>query len=627
MEKILVVRFGTIGDSIFASAFFREIRKNLPQAQIDVLSDKVSTGVIKHCPYIDNIIEINPDKKYQNFKKYLMIFKNYDTVYFLKNDKFFTSLAFLAGVKRRIGFDIRRNKFLTQKSPYNEDRHEVDCYLDLLSVSGLKIEDKKTEVWTDEESEEKVKQLISSPGKKVLIQAYSRFLQKNWIDTYWADVIKFLSDEMGMQVYYSGGAKDADAYNNLNSLLGEVKIPPIDLSGKLSVSESIALVKNMDLVIGIDSCSVHMAAALDIPTILIHGATSLKRWRPRSEKCIVLSKFFHCSPCCLQSGRKKYCKNKTSKCMLALKATDVINTLKTMYKTDKKTVGAPKVSIVVPVYNVERYLARCLDSILSQTLADIEIICINDGSTDESLSILKEYAKRDDRIVVVSQENKGVSAARNVGIEIAKGEYISFIDSDDWVAPNFIEKLYETAVKNNADISACGIIRCRKHYKIPLLVYDKSVVTANYNKKLELADIPTYCYVWNKLYRKEALQNSNIRFETGRIYEDVLFTPHILYYTKVFATVPDTNYYYYRHKNTIVKTRNKKSRQDYAYAMTKLKEFFKDKKVNVSAWETKVKKLKFIGLTIFKTITKRNIKKHVLFNFIKWENEEINNDN
>ena len=170
----------------------------------------------------------------------------------------------------------------------------------------------------------------------------------------------------------------------------------------------------------------------------------------------------------------------------------------------------PKVSVIIPIYNQEKYLRECLETVLLQNLQEIEVICVNDGSTDESLSILKEYAKRDDRIVVVSQENKGVSAARNVGIEIAKGEYISFIDSDDWVAPNFIEKLYETAVKNNADISACGIIRCRKHYKIPLLVYDKSVVTANYNKKLELADIPTYCYVWNKLFLMDIIRKNNI---------------------------------------------------------------------------------------------------------------------
>lgn len=287
----------------------------------------------------------------------------------------------------------------------------------------------------------------------------------------------------------------------------------------------------------------------------------------------------------------------------------------------------PKVSIIVPVYNVERYLPRCLDSILNQTMKDIEILCINDGSTDVSLEILKNYQKKDNRIRIMNLKSKGVSSARNTGINMARGEYLSFIDSDDWVDSDFIEKLYETAVKNNADISAGGIIRCRKHYRIPILAYAREEVTANYNKKLEWADIPTHCYVWNKLYKKEIFDKTNIRFEEGRIYEDVLFSPVILYYSKIFATVPDTNYYYFRHKNTIVKTHSQKSKQDYAYAAAKLKEFFKDKKVNVSAWETKVKKLKFIGLTIFKTITKRNIKKHVLFNFIKWENEEINNDN
>lgn len=104
-----------------------------------------------------------------------------------------------------------------------------------------------------------------------------------------------------------------------------------------------------------------------------------------------------------------------------------------------------KLSVIIPVYNVEKYLKRCLDSVINQTLKDIEILCINDGSTDDSLSILEEYKSKDSRIVIISQGNKGLAATRNVGIENAKGEYLAFVDSDDWINSKFLECLYSSA--------------------------------------------------------------------------------------------------------------------------------------------------------------------------------------
>lgn len=115
-----------------------------------------------------------------------------------------------------------------------------------------------------------------------------------------------------------------------------------------------------------------------------------------------------------------------------------------------------KVSIIVPIYNVEKYLKRCLDSLVNQTLNDIEIICINDGSTDGSLEILNEYGRRDDRIVIINQENSGLSATRNKGIDIAKGQFIGFVDSDDWVSKDYFEKLYNSAIQNEAEIAVGG---------------------------------------------------------------------------------------------------------------------------------------------------------------------------
>ena len=123
-----------------------------------------------------------------------------------------------------------------------------------------------------------------------------------------------------------------------------------------------------------------------------------------------------------------------------------------------------KVSIIVPVYNVEKYLECCLESLINQTLKDIEIICVNDGSTDNSGKILENYAAKDNRIKVIHQVNGGQAAARNNGLNAVNGKYINFIDSDDWVDLDFIEKLYDAAERNSADIAVASIIRKKKSY-------------------------------------------------------------------------------------------------------------------------------------------------------------------
>ena len=278
----------------------------------------------------------------------------------------------------------------------------------------------------------------------------------------------------------------------------------------------------------------------------------------------------------------------------------------------------PKVSVVIPVYNVGKFLTRCLDSIVKQTLKDIEIICVNDGSTDNSLDILNKYAKKDKRIKVISQKNKGISAARNTGLSHSAGEYVSFIDSDDWVSLNFLEKLYESAIQNDADIACSTIVRSKKHSKTPLLKYINKICTDDFEKKLELCDIPTYCYVWNKIYKRQSLLDSGLKFEEGRIYEDVLFTPYILFKTENMVTVPGARYYYFRHKNSLVKKQSKNAQDDFIYANKKMYKFFKEHNIDVSEWETKTDKIKLFGLTIFKTITKRDKKENVLLNCIHW---------
>ena len=187
------------------------------------------------------------------------------------------------------------------------------------------------------------------------------------------------------------------------------------------------------------------------------------------------------------------------------------------------------VSIIVPVYNVEKYLKRCLDSLINQTLSNIEIICINDGSKDCSGNILTEYALKDERIIVIDQENAGVSIARNVGMEVAKGEYIGFVDSDDWVDLDYFEKLYNSAKQNNCDIAVAGVIRLNKFKRKFYLNYDKLIITNDKDKKFELCDIPEQGCVWNKIYQTNLLKSFNLKFEEGIYYEDAIFSPQALH--------------------------------------------------------------------------------------------------
>lgn len=217
-----------------------------------------------------------------------------------------------------------------------------------------------------------------------------------------------------------------------------------------------------------------------------------------------------------------------------------------------------KLSVIIPVYNVEKYLKRCLDSVINQTLKDIEILCINDGSTDDSLSILEEYKSKDSRIVIITQENKGLAATRNVGIENAKGEYLAFVDSDDWINAKFSECLYNSAKENNCDIAVGNIMRVpNKGKATPFLQYENTQIYEDTNSKFEICDIPKMCYVWNRIYKRDQILKYNIRFIEGKVYEDVIFSHKALFYLDKLITVPDAIYYYFRHSNSIVAKRIK----------------------------------------------------------------------
>ena len=179
------------------------------------------------------------------------------------------------------------------------------------------------------------------------------------------------------------------------------------------------------------------------------------------------------------------------------------------------------ISVIIPVYNVENYLRQCLDSILNQTYTDFEVICVNDGSTDNSLNILKEYAQKDSRIKVISQKNKGPSKARNVGLKHANSEYICFIDSDDKIEPDFFEKLY--AVRDMSDL-----ITVKINYLNPTPDKQRWYNKFNLKKETGLYKLTPSLFtkitmaVWGKLFKKSIIDKYKIKFQNG-LHEDSNF--------------------------------------------------------------------------------------------------------
>ena len=186
----------------------------------------------------------------------------------------------------------------------------------------------------------------------------------------------------------------------------------------------------------------------------------------------------------------------------------------------------PSVSILVPICNVEKYLAQCLDSLVNQTLREIEIICINDGSTDNSLSIIKEFASKDNRIVVIDKPNSGYGDSMNCGLSIAKGEYIGIVESDDFVDETMFEKLYQLTDNGSIDIVRSN------YYKYWDTKGDAEFFEAGisqYNKVISVADEPGLFLIppaiWSAIYRKGFLLENDIRFlpTPGASYQDTSF--------------------------------------------------------------------------------------------------------
>ena len=233
--------------------------------------------------------------------------------------------------------------------------------------------------------------------------------------------------------------------------------------------------------------------------------------------------------------------------------------------SEQEETTQPKVSIIMPVYNVGKYLRQSLDSVVNQTLKDIEIICIDDGSTDDSYDILEEYKEKDSRIKVIHKSNKGTGAARNDGLRLAQGECIGFVDPDDWVKPNMFERLYTEIKEKNLDIAMClpdGYDeKNNKYAPFPYFV-DENFKNVIDNKVFNWKDLSPFRYpmcVWNKLYTKKLLDDNKIEFAQGLDFEDhkVIFGA-LLTAQRVFFIREKLYVYRYNREGSILTDNNRR---------------------------------------------------------------------
>lgn len=231
----------------------------------------------------------------------------------------------------------------------------------------------------------------------------------------------------------------------------------------------------------------------------------------------------------------------------------------------------PKVSIIIPVYNVEEYLKECLDSVINQTLKDIEIVCVNDCSTDNSLDILEEYAKNDGRIVIIQNEkNSGLSYSRNVGIKAAQGEYIQFLDSDDYLLEDTVELFYGISKENNLDILKSGYLLYNVMRGTVIRVEGNNLDGIYTGKELlfemEKNRIRQW-QAWINFIKREFILENKLKFYDNILHEDLLFTYELCLHAQRSMYVPECKYVY-RKRPLSITTVEKTSKHLYGYILS-----------------------------------------------------------
>lgn len=224
---------------------------------------------------------------------------------------------------------------------------------------------------------------------------------------------------------------------------------------------------------------------------------------------------------------------------------------------------SPKISIIVPVYKVEPYIHKCIDSILNQTFKEFELILVDDGSPDNCGNICDEYAKKDNRVRVIHKENGGISSARNIGLDVSNGEYIGFVDSDDYIKLDMYERLYNSCKVNNADISIIGTIEVDENGK---KLYE------HIPDKLDFIEVLKRAHIWNKLFHRRLFVENNLIFREGKYYEDLELLPKLFIKSKKSCVVNNIGYVYLQRSGSTTREKNEKI-LDMLWAYKELKSF------------------------------------------------------
>ena len=272
-----------------------------------------------------------------------------------------------------------------------------------------------------------------------------------------------------------------------------------------------------------------------------------------------------------------------------------------------------KVSVVVPVYNVAEYLSKCVKSLIAQTYKNIEIILVDDGATDQSGGICDDFQKKDERIKVIHKENGGLSSARNAGIEAATGEYIAFVDSDDFVAECYIEKLLDACITNNCKVSACAYYEYYSQDDMRFVGGENSTVKS---REDAIKDIFTMkneiCVVaWNKLYAKELFENKANRYPEGRIHEDVFTTYKFCAAVDRVAYINEPLYFYVQRAGSIMGQTFSRKRLQLIDAVESIAPFVKE---NAPVFDKEYEYYVFLNyLTLINTMADSNYKDKELF--------------
>lgn len=246
-----------------------------------------------------------------------------------------------------------------------------------------------------------------------------------------------------------------------------------------------------------------------------------------------------------------------------------------------------KASVIVPCYNVERFLAKCLDSIINQTLRDIEIICVNDCSSDKTPEILEAFSKKDERIKIINHEkNRGLSAARNSGMSKALGDYIAFVDSDDYIDKTMLEKLYNKAEKTESELVIGNVNLYFEDTGTCKVFRDTRFFTFLSGRVFTLTEYPALvsCIAaWDRLYKRELIERGGLLFPEGVVYEDQPFSIKAMLLAKKITVVNEPLYYYRKNAGGSI-TDNEKKNDKYKFDFLKITELTKDFMKSVGAY-------------------------------------------